>query len=185
MKGPARRWGILIVGLVAGCALAGCRPPPTATATLATDPGKQPGPRTWSDSELCRLDALVTAEVVFPDPAQRKLFAVQPPGTEGHTRGYGFELLPQPGMVKERHFMLVSVTFAHASLGRDTASDPVLSSTAGPNGSFLEALARTGDGAYDVRVSLAMLLPEGVRLAAFHPRETLARVLRLYDTKGA
>ena len=178
MKGSARRWGILIVGLVAGFALGGCRPSPTATATLATGPSKQPGPRTWSDSELRRLDALVTAEVVFPDPAQRKLFAVQPPGTEGDMRGYGFELLPQPGMVKERHFMLVSVTFAHASLGREASIEPTLSSTAGPNGSFLEALARTRDGAYDVRVSLAMLLPESVQVAAFHPREVLARILR-------
>jgi len=117
--------------------------------------------RPGSDSEIRRLDALITAELVFPDPAQRRLFAAQPPSTEGGVRGYGFEFLPQPGMLTERHFVIVAVTFAPASPARDTRLDPGLSSTAGPGGSFLEAVGRTRDGVYDVRVSFAMLLPTG------------------------
>lgn len=181
---PLPRWILLLAlsSFLVSCRHASPSPDKTTNASTQTS-----GSATcaWCPSEQHRIDALVTPALIFPAPEQRKLFDVQSPTTEGAARTYGFVLRTQPGMVPPRHFCLVSVMFSHASPTEDAASSPTSSSTAGPNGSFMDASAQTMDHAYRVRVSLAMLLPVGVQVPTFDPMKTLTELLRRYESATA
>jgi hypothetical protein len=134
---------------------------------------------------LQSLDSLVALDLLFPQSNQRELFDAHLPTTEGDARTYEFELKPQPGMVQPRHFFLVLISFTHAPSSKASANAPSLSSTAGPNGSFVEASATTADNVYQVRVSQAMLLPDSVQILSFDPMGVLTNVLHRYETLKA
>jgi hypothetical protein len=154
----------------------------TSQGRTTTAPTTDPGSTTWSASDMEKLDVLVTPEMLFPEDHPRALFESHPPTTEENTRTYTFELKPQPGMVTPRHFFLVLVSFTHLSGSPRTTAAPSMVSTGGPNGSFVEASGTTADSVYAVRVSQAMLLPDGVRLSPFHPQRALVEVLHRYET---
>jgi hypothetical protein len=130
-------------------------------------------------NDLAFLDAIVTPELVFPDPATRQLYDAIPPETsqEGW-RSYGFLLKPQPGMTPERHFHIVSVTWAPAG-----TLPQGLRGIGGPNGGFVDWAASTADGLYDIRVSEGTLLPDTVVLPEFELEETTERLLQGYSRR--
>lgn len=185
MASTACRSCLVLLALISF--LVSCRhanPPLDRTANASTQHAEA-ATCGWCPAEQRRIDALVTPELIFPVAEQRSLFDAHPPAMASDARIYGFELRTQPTMVAPRHFCLVSVTFTHASPTEDVPSSPALSSTAGPNGSFVDASARTADRAYRVRVSQAVLLPVSVRIPPFDPMKTLAELLRRYESTTA
>jgi hypothetical protein len=139
----------------------------TPSGQDAAAPSRDASPAARGDAPAATLastfDALVTAEAVFPDAAQRALYRAVPPETQDGRRVYGYELKPQPGMDPKRHFHLVSVAISTAKGPPDAGP----STLAGPNGAFTEFTARTSDGRFDVSASEGNLLPDSVELPAF------------------
>ncbi|MBK7664979.1 MAG: hypothetical protein IPJ21_15820 [Sterolibacteriaceae bacterium] len=184
------RWGSLCRGsvllLALSMGLAGCG------EQAVPEPSAKPGslsPAVQSPSveqDLARFDRLVTLESVFPDRLQRGLYRMLPPVTENGQRAYTFQLVPQARMNEARHFNLVTIVWARGGTFVKPQGSPVVpSSTGGPNGGFIDAVAQTDDHAYDVRVSLAMLLPDSVDLPAFDVEKVAADMIRLYQAQGS
>ena len=167
-----------VVLLVCCIWLAGCDKPalPEQSATAVTP--------TAAETDFALFDRLVTAESVFPDPVQRGLYRMLPPVTESGQRTYTFHLNPQPGMDKERHFNLVTITWARGGqLVKTPGSVVAPSGVGGPGGGFIDAFAQTNDRAYDVRVSQGMLLPNSVNVPAFDVEKAAANMIRLYSAQ--
>jgi hypothetical protein len=135
---------------------------------------------TADENEL--FDRLVTPASVFSNPSQRARYELQSTETEGGRRFYLFQLKPQPGMIEGQHFQLITISWARAgtSLAR-TESGAVRSSTGGPNGSFVDVAMRTGDGAFDVRVSEATHLPDAVQVPDVDLDQIAADLVKRYD----
>ncbi len=102
------------------------------------------------------------------------------PATEGETRAYGFELLPQPGIDPTRHYQLIALTYKHAA-GTGLRGEPVLSGTGGPNGSMVDVAAQTAEDVLEVRVSVTLLLPDTVSPPSFDPKQALSEALHRYQ----
>ena len=107
--------------------------------------------------DVKQLDALVTAARLFSDEDARALYDSHAPHSEGGHRQYDFELKTQPTMVTNRHFHWISIIWSPAteSPGGEGAT-PRMSSTGGPGGGFIDAIAQTPDKRYDLRVTSAM-----------------------------
>lgn len=100
--------------------------------------------------------------------------------TSGASR-YLFELKPRPGTTDGRNFQLISVSWARAgTFVKAPGSAAALGGSAGPNGGFVDASARTPDGAYDVRVSQGMLLPDTVDVLQFDIESVTAEQVQRY-----
>lgn len=170
-----RLTGMLAVACAVVWLLAGCEakspplaaPVPQDAAVLGAD-------------DIKRLDALVTPATIFPDPTQRALYEMHVPASDSGRRSYVFELKAQPGMVANRHFHLITITWARAGTFVGTDGAPRVGSTGGPGGAFVNAVAQTADKAYDVRVSEAMLLPEMVQVPPFDLTKAAAMLARSY-----
>jgi hypothetical protein len=135
-----------------------------------------------SEADIALLDKVTTLEAVVPDAAERALYITNESITEGAQRSYTFGLKPQATMDPARHFQIVSVAWARpGSFASDRPGDSGLSGTGGPNGAFVEKVARTPDGGYDVRVSVGELLPNDVRTAAVDPDTLTRRLLDAYS----
>jgi hypothetical protein len=131
-----------------------------------------------------RLDSLVTAEALFPDAAQRRLYRVLPPVTDQARRSYAFQLLPQPGMDPVRHFHLITVTWVPAGqLSKAPGICAAGVGTGGPGGGFVDACVQTADRAWDVRVTLGSLLPAGVQVPDFDVAAAADGLLRRYQER--
>lgn len=130
------------------------------------------------------FDRVVSLESVFADRAQRALYRMLPSVTEDGLRTYAFQLSPQPAMDPARHFNLVTVTWAPAGRFVKSAGTAVgPSGSGGPHGGFVDGFAQTADGAYDVRVSNGMLLPDKVDVPAFDVEQAAANMVRLYQAQ--
>jgi hypothetical protein len=188
---PAFCWPAMV------CVLAFCpygchRQPPSAKhATGLAEATKQAEPTAASEGPVKRncgalelefLDSLVTPENVFADVGARQMYTHEVSSSENGQRNSAFFLKPQPDMVGDRHFHILAFGFAcpGAFVG-DGVPEPVVSSTAGPNGGFIGLSARTHDGAYDVRVSEGTLLPATVQPPPFSLEEALKSLLVRYD----
>jgi hypothetical protein len=170
----------LLVASIAGLLLAGCEAKPPVAA--------KPIPQAAVDldaADIGRFDALVTPVTIFPNPAQRALYEMHAPISDGASRSYVFELKALPGMVPNRHFQLITITWARA--GRFVAGNGAagIASVGGPGGAIVDAVAQTADKAYDVQVSEAMLLPETVQVPQFDPTATAAMLAQSYDRRSA
>ena len=170
--------GVLFLACCAS--LAGCGEPaklePPAKAG-APSPG---APSPSANADLALFDRVVTAESVFPKRAQRGLYRMLPPVTENGQRTYASQLLGQPGMDEARHFNLVTITWARGGqLVKSPDSATALSGVGGPGGGFVDAFARTDDGAYDVRVTQGSLLSDSVNVQAFDVARAAAEMVRL------
>lgn len=84
-------------------------------------------------------------------------------------------------MIANRHFHLITITWAPASSLLDAGANALVRSTGGPGGSVIDALARTKDGIYDLRVSTAMLLPDSVQIPDFDPIQANKRLIEAYS----
>ncbi len=161
--------------LLAGCIwLAGCaRPTDHGTPAKATVSSPL-------EADCAIFDRLVTAEALFPDPAQRELYRMLPPVTENGQRTYTFRLKSQPGLDEKRHFDLITVTWAPGGkLGKSKGAG--ISGAGGPGGGFLDAFAQTFDGKYDVRVSRGMLLSAACQVPDFDVAKAAATMASLYQ----
>jgi hypothetical protein len=162
-----------ILAFIAFLSVAACT---TTNPPLKTEVSPEPSASTAAAKDLSFFDSIVTPEVVFPDPATRALYEEFPPDTtEGGGRRYSFVLIRQPGM-SNRHFHVITVIWASAG----TFSQGV-GGTGGPGGGFVDFTTRTQDGTYDLRVSEAMLLPDGVEEAEFDLHSTVERLLLRYS----
>ena len=169
----------LLAACVAVVLISGCEAesaPPAATTQISTIPD----PRA-----IRQFDALTTPTTIFPDPAQRALYEMQAPSTDNGRRGYTFELKAQPGMKANRHFHLISITWAPAGSFVGTEGAPRIKSTFGPGGSIIDAAAQTADRRFDVQVSEAMLLPESVQVPPFDPGTAATVLVRSYVPDGS
>jgi hypothetical protein len=181
------RWGrlsVLLLALFMG--LAGCGeqavPEPSAKPGSLSPTAQSPS----VEQDFARFDRLVTLESVFPDRVQRSLYRMLPPVTENAQRAYTFQLVPQAGMNEARHFNLVTIVWARGgTFVKSKGSPVVLSSTGGPNGGFIDAVAQTEDHAYDVRVTQGMLLPDSVDPPVFDVEKVAADMIRLYKAQGS
>jgi hypothetical protein len=136
-------------------------------------------------AEIKRFDALVSPSAIFPDPSQRALYEMHAPSTDDGRRSYVFELKHQAGMTANRHFHLITVTWARAGTFVTSGGAPrIQSSTGGPNGGFVDAAAQTADKAYDVDVSEAMLLPDAVQTPEFDLAKTAAALVQSYNASA-
>jgi hypothetical protein len=163
---------LLVVGCRSGATGADSeRPEISAAASDVGAPAPQP-----STLLAAVFDSVVTAELVFPEAQQRALYRVVPPETREHKRVYGFELKPQPGMQRERHFHIVSISVASATGSIERGP----STLAGPTGAFNEVWLRTGDARYELSVSDGNLLPESVEVPAFDLTSTARRISERY-----
>ncbi len=130
-----------------------------------------------------RFDRLVTAEAVFPNPEVRNRYDNVPPDTQDGKRHYMFTLREQPGMVANRHFHVVTITWAPAGTwvkASPASATPAVTGAGSPNGGFVYATAQTADGAYDVQVGLGESLPQGVTAPSFNVSGTAQHMVRLY-----
>jgi hypothetical protein len=161
-----------------------------ASSAPAPAVAKPPAARAPADAGTSRpsppplepFDALVTPELVFPVAAQRAHYRPHPPLTEDGRRSYSFELLPQPGMVPSRHYHLITFTVARAgTFIRQPSPEPTVSGTGGPNGGLVDASVQTADGAYDLSVSEAMLLPDSVQPPEFRVTAALRELRQRYE----
>lgn len=161
------------VALICGCEAESA--PPAATTQTSTVPDTR---------AIKQFDALTTPTTIFPDPAQRALYGMQAPATDNGRRSYTFELKAQPGMNANRHFHLITITWAPAGsfVGADGA--PQVKSTGGPGGSIIDAVAQTADRRFDIQVSEAMLLPESVQVPPFDPGVAASVLVRNYVPDG-
>lgn len=173
------------LGILACCVwLAGCTEPakPVALPRAEAHASAAVVPSIERDAPL--FDRVVNPESVFADRAQRALYRMLPSVTEDGLRTYAFQLNPQPGMDPARHFNLVTVTWAPAGrFVRSAATSPGLSGSGGPQGGFVDGFAQTADGAYDVRVSTGMLLPDKVEVPAFDVEQAAVNMIRLYQAQ--
>ena len=161
------------VALICGCEAESA--PPAATTQISTVPDTR---------AIKQFDALTTPTTIFPDLAQRALYKMQAPATDNDRRGYTFELKAQPGMKANRHFHLISITWAPAGSFVSTEGAPRIKSTFGPGGSIIDAAAQTADRRFDVQVSEAMLLPESVQVPPFDPGLAASVLVRNYVPDG-
>lgn len=164
----------LLAACVAVVLISGCEaksPPPAATTQISTIPDTR---------AIKQFDALTTPTTIFPDPAQRALYEMQAPSTDNGRRSYTFELKAQPGMKANRHFHLITITWAPAGSFGGTKGAPRIKSTFGPGGSIIDAAAQTADGRFDVQVSEAMLLPDTVPVPPFDLTVAAASLARGY-----
>lgn len=129
-----------------------------------------------------RFDAILNKSLVFPDPDEQGRYDEIPRSREGVRRAYGYSLRMQPGMVLNRHFQLITVTIAPLRIGMHDAGTG-LTGTAGPNGGFFTATATTGDGVYEVVVSIGASLPNTVSVRELDPLELAAKVAAAYDSR--
>jgi len=135
-----------------------------------------------ADAQLVFFDRVVTPEAVFPGSAQRGLYRMLPPVTERGRRSYTFELDALPGLNVARHFDVITITWTRGgALPAGTVS--VLPGTGGPNGSFVDAVARTEDGVFEVRVSHGRLLPRSVDVPDFDVVGTAERLSLRYKQR--
>lgn len=179
---PTKSWAqnatvaVLIAQLA--CAVRNPASGPATTCSSATGAQLQPAaPAT--DSAL--FGQLITKDAVLNDPVRRKLSRADPPSAYNGQLQYAFELEPQPGMLKLRHFDIITVTVAPAgTFVRVPLSKPSLGGLAGPNGSFVDATLQTSDRRYDLRISEAMLLPDSVELKPFDVSEAVTSLARRY-----
>ena len=130
--------------------------------------------------DIDQLDALTAPAMVFPDAAQRALYEMHVPTTENGRRSYTFELRKQPGMVVNRHFHLITITWAPGDTFGARDGEPRIKSTFGPGGGLIDVVAQTADRRFDVQVSEAMLLPDSVQLAPFDSAGVAASLVRSY-----
>ncbi len=136
-------------------------------------------------AEIKRFDALVSPSAIFPDPSQRALYQAHAPSTDDGRRSYVFELKHQAGMTTNRHFHLITITWARAGTFVTSGGAPrIQSSTGGPNGGFVDAAAQTADKAYDVNVSEAMLLPDAVQVPDFDLAKAAAALVQSYNASA-
>jgi hypothetical protein len=137
-------------------------------------------------TELARFDRLVTPASIFPDPSQRALYEFMAPSSDHGRRSYTFQLKPQRGMVADRHFHVLTISWAHAGTFVSKAgSGSTQSSTGGPHGGFIDFAMRTTDGAYDVRISEAMLLPDVVQVPDLDLTRLAATLVQQYDKSAS
>lgn len=161
-------------------ALAGCEAPvPPAAVPVAQVAAA------FGADDVKRLDALMTPVTIFPDSAQRALYEMHAPVSENGRRSYVFELKAQPGMVADRHFQLITITWARAGTFVGSDGKPRLVSTGGPGGAIVDALAQTADKAYDLQVSEAMLLPETVQVPQFDLDRAAATLVQSYGASAS
>ena len=160
--------------------LGGCADyPPNASAggSAATD-----ATSALSAEEAGLIDRLVTPATVFPDPLQRARYDALAPVAEDGRRSYGFQLKTLPGMVADRHFHLITISWARAGAPESRAGErQSLTSTGGPNGGFIDVEMRTSDGAFVVRVSEAMRLPAVVEVPNVDLKATAAALVKGYE----
>lgn len=147
--------------------LGGCQAVSPSVAALALD-------------DIHQFDVLTTPATVFPDAAQRALYEMRVPTTENGRRSYTFELRKQPGMVANRHFHLITITWAPGDTFGARDGEPRIKSTFGPGGGFISVVAQTADRRFDVQVSEAMRLPDSVQLAPFDSAGLAASLVRGY-----
>jgi hypothetical protein len=108
-------------------------------------------------SAASAFDDLVTADALFaPSDRARVERTTSTPADGGRT--YNFVLRPEPSMVPDRHFYMLTVVVARAGLGPSAQA----ATAAGPNGAFVERQLRTSDGAFEITLRLGSLLPESV-----------------------
>lgn len=165
----------LLVACIAGLLLAGCeaKPPvaakPIPQAAVALDA-----------ADIKRFDSLVTPATIFPNPAHRALYEMHAPISDGSSRSYVFELKALPGMVPDRHFQLIAITWARARRFVAANGAAGIASTGGPGGAIVAAVAQTTDKAFDVQVSEAMLLPEMEQVPPFDLTKAAAMLVQSY-----
>ena len=150
-------------------------------ACTTTDPSPQakvpPTSPAKATEDLSFFDSIVTPEAMLPDPAERALFEMLPPETfEKGLRGYGLALIQQPGMNPNRHFCIISATWAPAGTFHQG-----LGGLAGPGGGFVDWVVRTPDDKYDLRVTLGTLLPVEVDMPDIDLESTAKRLLLRYS----
>lgn len=138
----------------------------------------QPGPESVTPEESSRLDRITTLETVFPNALDRALYERITSVTDSSQHNYSFTLKQQVGMEVPRHFQLITITWLHPST--NAKSGPAMSSTGGPNGSFVEKTIQTADGAYEIRITRGELLPESTRTATVDLDEIGKRLLDAY-----
>jgi hypothetical protein len=136
--------------------------------------------RPFTEQELALFDRVVAAEIVFPRAADRARYERQEPETIKDQRHIGFELKPQPGMKKNRHFHLIDIAFARPGTYVSARRVTKLNGTAGPNGSSIEFATQTPDGAYDIRVSQGMLLVRPVKAPEFDLERVAKALVKRY-----
>lgn len=137
-------------------------------------------------TETARFDRLVTPASIFPDPSQRALYEFMAPSSDHGRRSYTFQLKPQRGMVADRHFHVLTISWAHAGTfvsGPDASS--AQSSTGGPHGGFIDFAMRTTDDNYDLRVAEAILLPDTVQVPDLDLKGLAATLVHRYDESAA
>lgn len=130
-------------------------------------------------AEVAHFDQLVTPHLLFPEPEERARYVDHGSRTLDGVRVRMFELKSEPGMKKPRHFFIVSVAVARAGTFGAKQGEPQVAGLAGPGGSSVSEDVQTPDGKYDLRVSLAMLLPSDVDVR-FDAREALQALVQLY-----
>jgi hypothetical protein len=136
-------------------------------------------------AEIKRFDALVSPSAIFSDPSQRALYKAHAPSTDDGRRSYVFELTHQAGMTPNRHFHLITITWARAGTFVTSGGAPrSQSSTGGPNGGFVDAAAQTADKAYDVNVAEGMLLPDAVQVPDFDLAKAAAALVQSYNASA-
>ncbi len=130
------------------------------------------------------LDQITAAATVMPDRAERDLYEVVPPEIGDNSRAYAYQLKHQPGMIRNRHFHMIMVKWVADSTLVKGESLERMSSTAGPNGSYIADGLMTSDGRYVVNVSVMMSsLPDHVRVANVDPRKIAERLAHAYENR--
>lgn len=168
MKRPS---GLAALLMFLAVLLAGCNGAGNAGAP-ATGP--------FTPSEVQRFDRVTTLAVLFPNAQEQALYEAIPPEDKEGQRHYSFALKAQPGMTANRHFQLVTVSWARA--GGHGSRDA--SSTGGPNGAMLTRVVSTADGRYDIRISVSELLPAGARAASISLEGVAKALLERYRQSG-
>jgi hypothetical protein len=108
-------------------------------------------------SAASAFDDLVTVDALFAPSDRARVERTTSTGADGG-RTYNFVLHPEPSMVPDRHFYMLTVVVARAGLGPSAQA----ATAAGPNGAFVERQLRTSDGAFEITLRLGSLLPESV-----------------------
>lgn len=130
MPNKANIWSTLSV--FAALAVCGC--PQQKAQRVASYAGASPNDA--RKSALSDFDELITAASVFEGPAQMEQYELSPVTEDRGRRSYVFSLRQHPGMIKNRHFHLISVAVTRM-LGTTDAGNYV-AGTGGPNGGFVE-----------------------------------------------
>lgn len=138
-----------------------------------------------TDGEVARFDASTSLSTIVTDPAQHQKYLTHPPQTLEGRRTYAFELRQQTGMTPGRHFQLINVTWSRADERNVPGGAPNAASTGGPGGSITEAAAQTMDRCFDLRVSMAMLLPNAADAPDIDPEQIAQSLIRAYPSIAA